>query len=256
MNRSLYFIALIMSFFCLVSCDREVDTDTAQKAKEALEKSYQYYPVRIGISATYQIDSIYYFDNLGTIVIDTVRGKYKETITDTFRTEDNRLVYRILKEKFDSISSSWSVTNVYSLMPSQYQLIRTEENISLIDLIFPLDNSSSWDPTALIDANTNYLIRGKGIQLFKDWPAAYVQDTYTSMLFGQEREVIEVRDVNPDDNIILYQSSKRTYALGLGLILKEQAFFTTQKTELASSPWEEKADIGFKCTQTLIDFQE
>lgn len=255
MNRLVILVCIFFSLLFLASCEREIDTDAAQKAKEALEKSYQFYPVNIGNSATFQIDSIYYFDNLGTIEIDTVRGKYKETVTDTFRTEDNKLVYRILKEKFDPFSSSWTVTNVYSLMPSKYQLIRTEENISLVDLIFPLNNTSSWDPTALIDANTNYLIRGKGIQLFKDWPAAYIEDVYTSTLFGQDREVIEIRDVNPDDNIILYQSSKRTYASGIGLILKEQAFFTTQKTELAGSPWEEKADIGFKCVQTLIDYK-
>lgn len=255
MNRLVSFLITIVFLFSLSGCDREVDTDTAQKAKEALEKSYLFYPLNIGSAATFQIDSIYYFDNLGTIEIDTVRGKYRETISDTFRTEDHRLVYRILKEKFDAASSAWVITNVYSLMPSKYQLIRTEENISLVDLIFPLDNSSTWDPTALIDANTNYLVRGKGIQLFKDWPSAFVEDVYNSFLFGQDREVIEIRDVTPDDNIILYQSSRRTYASGLGLILKEQSFFTTQKTELAGSPWEEKADIGFKCVQTLIDYK-
>jgi len=41
----------------------------------------------------------------------------------------------------------------------------------------------------------------------------------------------------------------------VGMISKEQAFFTTQKTELAEKPWEEKAEIGFKCIQTLVDYK-
>jgi hypothetical protein len=74
-------------------------------------------------------------------------------------------------------------------------------------------------------------------------------------VFGEVREVLKIQDVKPDDNIILFQSSTRSYASGVGMISKEQAFFTTQKTELAEKPWEEKAEIGFKCIQTLVDYK-
>ena len=194
-NSYLSYLYLSLFFWTFTSCTRETDTDSAIKAKEALLKSYEYYPVSIGKSWTYQTDTIYYFDNLGMIEIDTISLQIRETLSDTFRTIDNRLVYRLLKEIKDNSTGSWNITNVYSLMHSTNQLIRTEENISLIDLVFPLDQNTSWDPTALIDANTNYLVRGKGIQLFKDWPSAYIEDTYNATLFGKDRDVVVVRDV-------------------------------------------------------------
>lgn len=251
------FIFFLISVFTLVltGCDTEKDDLSAEKFKQQLAESYQYYPLKPGNSWTYQIDSIYYSDNLGNIIIDTVKGIYRETLTDTFRTEDNRLVYRCVKEKKQA-NNSWNTMRIYSLMPLERQLVRTEENTPLIDLIFPINENSSWDPCSYIDANVNYLVRGKGIQIFKDWPQSYVRDINNENVLGADREVATVIDIEPDDNIILYQSSFRKYAKGLGLIYKEQSFFTTQKTELADSPWEEKADIGFKSYQTLLEFKE
>jgi len=251
---SIIFSTLIILF--TVRCTKQNDDISADKFKQQLAESYRYYPVKTGNSWTYQIDSIYYTDNLGTIDIDTVSGVYRETLTDTFRTDDNNLVYRCIKEKKDVNSGSWNIMWTYSLMPRERQLIRTEENTPLIDLIFPLNDQSSWDPCAYIDANANFLVRGKGIQIFKDWPDSYVKSINTENILGTEREVVEIIDIEPDDNIILYQSSIRKYAKGLGMIYKEQSFFTTQKTELADSPWEEKAEIGFKSFQTLIEFKE
>ena len=219
----LFIFSMLISTVYFSSCEKEIDTDAVQRAKDNLEKSYQYYPIAIGKSWTYQIDSIYYSDNLGNIEIDTIRGLF--------------------------------VTRVYSLMPTTNQLIRTEDNTQLIDLIFPLQINSTWNPTALIDANSTYLVRGKGIQIFKDWPSAYISDIVEEEVFGEVREVLKIQDVKPDDNIILFQSSTRSYASGVGMISKEQAFFTTQKTELAEKPWEEKAEIGFKCIQTLVDYK-
>jgi len=249
----LFIFSIVLSTAFFSSCEKEIDTDAVQRAKDNLERSYQYYPIALGKSWTYQIDSIYYSDNLGNIEIDTVRGLYRETIVDTFKNSSNNIIYRVLKEKFEN--NSWFVTRVYSLMPSTNQLIRTEDNTQLIDLIFPIEINSTWNPTALIDANSNYLVRGKGIQIFKDWPSAYISDIKEDEIFGEVRKVLEIQDVKPDDNIILYQSSTRSYALGVGMIRKEQAFFTTQKTELADRPWEEKAEIGFKCIQTLVNYK-
>jgi len=256
MKKTLINIPVIASLFLMASCSTEKDEISAEKFKQQLAESYLYYPIALGNSWTYQIDSIYYSDNLGNIEIDTVSGLYRETLTDTFRTEDNSLIYRCIKEKKDAASGAWNVLRTYSLMLLERQLVRTEENTPLIDLIFPLNDQSSWDPCAYIDANANFLVRGKGIQLFKDWPPSYVERITQENVLGQDRKIAEVTDIEPDDNIILYQSSKRRYAQGLGLIYKEQSFFTTQKTELADSPWEEKAEIGFKSYQTLIEFKQ
>lgn len=249
----LFIFSILISTVYFSSCEKEIDTGAVQRAKDNLEKSYQYYPIAIGKSWTYHIDSIYYSDNLGNIEIDTIRGLYRETIVDTFKNSSDNVIYRVLKEKLEN--NIWFVTRVYSLMPTTNQLIRTEDNTQLIDLIFPLKINSTWNPTALIDANSTYLVRGKGIQIFKDWPSAYISDILEEEVFGEVREVLKIQDVKPDDNIILYQSSTRSYASGVGMISKEQAFFTTQKTELAEKPWEEKAEIGFKCIQTLVDYK-
>jgi len=250
----LFFFTLVV--ITLVSCESQKDDLADARFREKLNEAYRYYPLHVGSSWTYSIDSIYYSDNLGKIEIDTVRGTYRETLTDTFRTEGGALVYRCIKEKQDPVTSGWNTLRVYSLTFSERQLVRTEENTPLIDLVFPLEQRSSWDPCAYIDANANYLVRGKVIQLFKDWPSAYIDRIYNEEYLGAQRDMVEIVDVRPDENIILYQSSRRKYAKDLGLVYKEQVFFTTQRTELAGEPWEEKAEIGFKAYQTLIDYKK
>lgn len=252
-NAVIYGFFLCLLGIFLTSCENDFDTNAAQRYQQKLMDSYRYYPLKIGNSWTYSIDSTYYFDNLGTIETEKVSGIYRETLTDTFRDGANRLVFRCLKEK-QLPDQSWTILRVYSLSPSATNLIHTEENTPLVDLVFPIDENKVWNPTILIDPNANYLIKGKVINLFKDWPGTYIEQTGTYTFKGKDYPTINLVDVLPDDNIILYKSSRRTYAKDIGMISKSQAFFTSQRTDLADKPWSEKADIGFETSQVLIDF--
>lgn len=238
----------------LSSCEKEYDTDAGEKYKQQLKESYRYYPLGIGQSWTYSIDSIYYSDNLGTIEVDTVSGVYRETLVDTFRNDNRQLVYRCLKEKKNP-NQTWSILRVYSLTFLPDQLIRTEDNVALVDLVFPINEGRRWDTRVYIDSDANYLIRGKAITIFKDWPDTYVSDEYDCEFEGATAHMIDIIDVEPDNNIILYKSSHRTYAKDIGMIRKEQAFFTTQRTDFPDLPWEDKAEIGFKTVQTLVEYK-
>jgi hypothetical protein len=51
------------------------------------------------------------------------------------------------------------------------------------------------------------LIKGKTIQLFKDYEA-YLDQFTTQIFDGKEHQVFDVIDVLPDDNIILYKFSR------------------------------------------------
>ncbi len=237
----------------IAACTKELDKDASQRYQEKLIDSYRYYPLQIGNSWTYSIDSTYYFDNLGQIEIENVKGIYRETLIDTFRDESNLLVYRCLKEK-QLPNQGWTTLRVYSLTRTSSSLIRTEENTPLIDLIFPISQNTNWDPRILIDPNASYLIKGKTIQLFKDWSDSYIEQFTTQTFDGKEHQVIDIVDVLPDDNIILYKSSKRRYAKDIGMISKSQAFFTTQRINQSDKPWKEKADIGFEAEQTLLEY--
>jgi len=254
-TRPTYLLLLSLNFIAIFSaCEKELDTGASDKYKEQLKESYRYYPLELNKSWVYSIDSIYYSDNLGIIEVDTVRGVYRETLVDTFRNESDQLVYRCLKE-MKNVNQTWSVLRVYSLIFLTNQLLRTEDNVTLVDLIFPIRSGSRWDTRVYIDSDANYLIRGKAITLFKDWPDTYVANEYNGEYNGTAASMIDIIDVEADNNIILYKASKRTYAKGIGMIRKEQAFFTTQRTEDPDLPWEQKAEIGFKAVQTLLEYK-
>lgn len=252
-----YKILLSLAFLVVLatSCTRENDVEAGKRFQEEINASKLFYPLETGKTWTYQIDTVYYSMNLNVMEIDTVSGYYRETIADTFVNSQNHTVHRIIREKQDDDTKQWYVTNVFSLEARERQLIRTEDNYPLIDLVFPSAQNTSWKATALIDGNTSLLVRGKAIQIYKDWPDSYVAGVRNETVLGVDTDVISIIDVEPDDDVILSHYSARQYAKGVGMIYKEQAFYTTQLIELADRPWSEKAEIGFETFQTLISYK-
>ena len=203
----------------VISCTKEYEPNPGANVNALLQDSYTWYPLAPGHQWTYSIDSVYYYKVLSSQVRDTVQGIYRETVTDTFPGHGG-LTYRILREK--EVNGSWQEINVYSVTRDRYQVIRTEDNISLIDMVFPVTRHSSWDPYLYTDKNREFLIKGHRILLYNNFNSSVISDSTSAQLLGGTHPVIEVSDGESDDMLILRQYSKKWYAKGIGLIRKEQ----------------------------------
>jgi len=249
-NRMKYLLFLLP--LILLSCEKEIDPNPSKKYDEWLIQSYEYYPLEVGSYRTYQVDSIYFERRLNVLRSDTISDIFRESIVDTFRNLQNELTYRIIKER--QSGDNWLTDRVYSVVKSRTKVVRTEENISLVDLVFPFKKLTSWDAFIYTDKNRDFLINGRRIYLYKNFTLSYVKDSTIQTVLGNNTSVITVEDGDSDD-LIERQLSRRYYAKGIGLIRKEQEFYGDQTTLDRGIPWDQKAETGFKLTQSLIDFK-
>lgn len=246
----------LLFIFCITvgifSCTKDTDPNPGKDTAAWIKDSYAWYPLEIGNQWTYSVDSVYFSTLLGKQVRDTVSGIYRESITDTFSSQ-GQLNYRILREKQNG--NNWDILNVYAVKWTKQNVIRTEDNVSLIDLIFPVSLYESWDPYKFTDKNKDFLIKGNRILLYNNFNDCYISDSTSQVVLGNSVPVISILDGESDDQLILRQYSKRWYAKGIGLIRKEQEFFSDQTTLDRNIPWVDKAEVGFILREELIDYK-
>lgn len=251
---SLYFLTGLVFLTTFISCTKETDEGVAERAAKQLAENRTFQPLTIGTVWVYQIDSVYYVFENNKLVTDSVSGIYRETIVDTFHNAVGNPVYRIVREKEDKTLQQWIKVGVYGIEDQKTRLIRQEGNVPFIELTFPLRRFSQWKATSLIDGYEPFYIKSRELPIYKDWGNSFIADSTDQTVLGNATSVLTIKDVDNDDGVILSQYSERKYAKNVGLIYKEQAFYTTQRIELSDLPWREKADVGFEMKQTLIQF--
>ena len=103
------FLGLALLFLSFMACKSE----TEQFPKYGLE----YYPVEVGKNWFYAVDSIVYdtIPSQSLVQKDTFHFLLWERITDTFRTNNGLLTYKIERLKRKDSSQAWTVTDVIAL---------------------------------------------------------------------------------------------------------------------------------------------
>lgn len=251
--KGLIFILFTVMAIGVISCDKEISPNS-----ELTKESKKYLPLAIDKYWIYSVDSIKYNRVLGQVIIDTIKATYKETITDTFRNNENQLVYRLKKEKLNE-NQSWTITDIYKITSQSERYIRNEENIDLVELSFPIFSGKTWNALPFIDKNVQEVtINGQAMLLFNHWNESAVVKVTKGEILGQNTDIAEILDVDEDDEILFKQYSQRKYAKNIGLIEKTQQFYSTQycfepNVNCETLTWEQKIDVGFSISQKLIE---
>ncbi len=172
--------------------------------------SYNYFPTTNGKWVRYQVDSVYHSenDNNNDDSVYTFQFEVMEKLDSSFldgEGKENQIIkyYR----RTDSLSS-WNFVNVWTQSLTPTAAYRSENNIRMHKLAFPINSSITWNGN---DANT-----------FDEEMYHYENinesGSYNSLFFDSTISVLQIDENNYVEKIY----GKEVYATHVGLIYKER----------------------------------
>lgn len=230
-----------------------------------LDYGYDYYPLEVGRSWVYQVDSIIYDPALGGTSIDSSRTYFREVVTDTLHGESGTLFYRVEHYERKADTLPWQIGKVYTLSRDEQRAYRDEDNLRFIKLAFPVKAGQEWDGNAFFDPFTQVTVAGERIEMFKSW-------SYRQLTNGEPQaignlsfdDVITVQNADSRDNVIELRLATEQYARGVGLAYRSLDILDTECRVCCNGDtgdacqglsWPEKAEKGFSLRQQLISYQ-
>lgn len=243
--RFLFIMIFITLMIGISACTSEM---------EEVDKSnlgYEYYPLEMGREWTYQSDSII-FSKSGAHT-DTISAFIKEMITDTLRDVEGNLIHKIERFIRRSTSEDWNRINTWFVNKDKSKVLRTEENIPLIKLVFPLKKGLRFDSNTFFNEDIKSEVGGEFISVYSGWrPQVESLDAdviyNNTILSGLEINVVNL------ETIIDLRKVKEYYVKGIGLVRKEMTILDTDGNN-PNQLWDVKTKKGFKHTLQLVDYK-
>lgn len=197
-----YLRTLMLSSFFLItllglSCKKN-DTTT-------VNMGYHYFPVNVGHWVSYLVDSISYNDFTHTI--DTSQFQIKEKIESEYVDSLGYLTQRLERYKRANDTSSWYLKDVWTLSRNESRAEKTEENLKIVKLTFPVNKGNEWNGNAF-----NYL----AAETYK-CTDAHIPQTLNGLNFDSCATV----EVQLNQSLIEEKKSSEIYATNVGMIYKE-----------------------------------
>jgi hypothetical protein len=250
--------ALLFVLVALAACS---DRSTGTYDDPTVEQQ-QYFPLSIGHTVDYQIDSVVFNEVSGIgLVRDSSTTLVREVVADTLRDPSGNLQWKIERYERKTASEPWEIADIWSAEINDKQAVRTEENLRFLRLVFPMDRRSEWNGNLWIDPFRSIIVAGQNIRPFTNW--SYEVDSIGiarnigNFSFDDALIVTEVDETN----IIERRLSRSIYAKGVGLVFREQFIADSQycnetppPTDCVTKPWVEKAERGYYIRQTVIGF--
>lgn len=133
MRNKLVIIALILGLSACKSNDNE----------QFIDNSQSYFPLNQGKEWTDSVQRIWI--DAPSNVYDTTLLVYK-TIVDSIENENT--TQKIYCSTYLKENESWIIDHVFWYEKTKNQLIRFEDNMMWLDLVFPLNEGKEWNPYA------------------------------------------------------------------------------------------------------------
>jgi len=226
---------------------------------------YDYYPLEVGRSYFYEVDSVIFRQGTGERALrDSSRTLFREVIVDTLRDNTGALVYRIERYERPDEQSPWQITKVLTASRNATQALRTEDNLRFIKLVFPLRTGKEWDGNRFLSGTVNFEGSTSSVNIFKDWQDYRVEavgqpETVAGQAYDEVTTVLQTEFESATD----WRYAKEQYAKGIGLVYREWQILHTQCklccemdfSDCISLTWEEKVEDGFTLKQRLLRYE-
>lgn len=233
------FLCFLAAIQIYSSCNKQKDIDIAFK--------YNYYPLQVGSSIVYRVDSIIY-NPLFANGKDTATWEVKETIESAYTDNTGETAYRIERYIRKDSSHSWKSPVIWSATRTKTRAERVENNLRFVKLVFPASEGMSWE-------GNSYLKVDDSLAFYQDWlyeiTSADAAESVNGISFDSVLTVSEV----DDENLLERRWSMSKYAAGVGLAYREQYNLQFVGTNIPALPWEEKATHGFIVKLQIISYQ-
>ena len=227
------------------------------------DTSLEYFPLRIGSSITYQVDSILFDDAPGGNKLDTVSFQLREDVVSKNVTEAGDTLYYLHRFRRADETQPWIQTDVWTASISSAEALRTEENLKFRKLSFPLRFGKRWYSTAHIDPETLVLIGTENVEAYLDWEAeviSYDKPAVVGNFQFPDSTAMVVDQTNTDDGA-MRRFVRETYIRDIGVVERRDSVLDSRCLDLGifepciGKPWVEHADKGYILSQIMISYQ-
>jgi hypothetical protein len=216
MTRILLFSLCLLG---LASCKKK-EIDPAE-----IEFGYEYFPLKEGRYMHYLVDSIGH-----DITSDTSSYQIKEVIGESFTDIAGHPAFEVKRYKRMANGDPWSLVGVWTQKRTPTTAERVEDNVRFVRLIFPINESASWNGNA---HNT----LGNWTHTYSNIGAEVEVGPFT---FENTVQVNQRNNVNLVDQELAYE----IYCSGIGMIYKK----------FIDLNFQEDGMFGIELEMRLIDF--
>lgn len=180
---------------------------------------YDYFPVTVGKWVEYQVDSVWRDDYFN--IHDSVSYRLLERIEEAYTDPAGRPAWRIHRYVRDE-QDQWVVRDVWTCTRDNFYAERTEENVRLLKLSFPINEGRRWD----------YNVYNPG----NEWEMALreVHKPYSLNGLSFDSTLI-VRQTVPA-NFVARRDLEERYAKHVGMVRKSQVETTSQFVNVPGQP--------------------
>lgn len=236
-------LAIITCCILFVACEDE----TFVLAESSFD--YEYYPLEVGHSWTYRMDSTILSNN-GNLQTQST-SFIKEEIADQFINPAGDTTFVLHLSKSSLVDGNYSLAEIYQVIKTGSRVTRYEENLGFIKMFFPITVGDTLDVN-LFDHQIDINIGQDNMKPYKDWEFTVVDNRINTQVNGiQYTDVAHLQQANHENDIEL-RRSKELYAPHVGLIYRQMTILDTQNP-VPTQTWLEQAEAGFTLTQTLVN---
>lgn len=242
-----YLVFGILTLGAIAACSEEKETLNTPD-------SYEYFPLEVGKYWVYEVDSILFKNQT---LRDSSTTWVKEQIIDYIIDNAGDTVYRVDQYDRKDTTQPWKIRRVVSLSRNATRAIRTEENISLIKMVFPLHRRGTWNSTVLTDPSLMINVGGK-VEIFKYWRSEVesIDEPFTDGNINYP-ETTTILHAEKDASVEI-RFAKEIYAKHMGLVWRGWQILDCNSTQVdcfnLNLSWDKKATSGFIIQQRLIEY--
>lgn len=228
-----------------------------------ISRSEDYFPLAIGRSRTYAVDSIVLDDAPGGNVKDTVSFEIREDIIGRMPSTDGDSAYIVHRFRRSSAQDAWSLRLAFTLAVHRGQALRSEDNVTLVKMPLPLQADSRWVATEYVSPETSVQIGTEFLEPYEYWESAVLdvdaEGEVGDYTFGPG-QLMHIRQVDADDGLTR-RYVHESYARGIGLVARTDTILDSRCIALGDfgpcigKPWLQHAGKGYVLHQVLIDYR-
>lgn len=251
-HRLLFILLTFWSFGCSNSLESPIDPAIY---------GYEYFPLEVGKYRIYQVDSIQFDIGAGNLPIrDSSTFYLREEVKELVQDFEEADVFRIERSRSDQPTGPWQIWDVVTASRSVNQAFYTENNIRLINLVFPLSKGIRWNGTSFINDQIIVFIRGESVEMYKGWEFEVLEEGMSEQIGSVVYPEVATVQQSNSENIIERRYSVEKYAKGVGLIFQERQIVDSYCKYLGitepciGKEWIEKSGRGFFSRQSLLEY--
>lgn len=254
-NYRMWRYLVLLLVFTLLQCTMSVEDPLDEN-----ELGYNYYPLQVGSERIYQIDSIQFdLGDGGLPVYDSTTFYLREIVKEIIPDLEEKDLYRIERSRADTLAGPWTIVDVITRQLTGGQAFSTENNIKLINLVFPVRRDVRWNGTSYLNDQIIVYVRGEKIEMYKDWEFKVLDEGIPEQVGGLQYDAVATIQQCDSDNPFEKRYSIEKYAKGIGLVFRERQIvdsrckFLGDNAQCVGLEWKEKAGRGFFTQEILID---